>query len=140
MTMYKNRSRSNLSQNQDKKDMIIEQEQEESSNYLDIWDIIPSYKDINIKRSIRKMIFVIIILTFFLISLYIITTSITTTLILTAFLFIFFTVALNLNIFHFRYNINKIFQPFKDIKPFEIFTFWIAEDEDQDLKFVKRNF
>ena len=94
MTMYKKRFKSNLSQNQDKKDMSFEEEQEESSNYLDIWDIIPSYKDINIKRSIRKMIFVIIILTFFLISLYIITTSITTALILTGFLFVFFTSSL----------------------------------------------
>ena len=95
MAIHKNRLRSNLSQNQDKKDMIFEEEQEELSNYLDIWDIIPSYKDINNNRSIQKMIFVIIILTFFSISLFIITTSITTALILTAFLLIFFTVALN---------------------------------------------
>jgi len=62
MTMYKNRFRSNLSQNQDKKDMIFEGDQESSKKYLDIWDIIPSYKDINIKRSIRKIVFVRIIL------------------------------------------------------------------------------
>ena len=140
MTMYKNRIRSNLSQNQDKKDVSFEEEREETSNYLDIWDIIPSYKDINIKRSIKKMTFVIIILTFFLISLYIITTSIAIALILTALLFIFFTVAFNFNLFRFRSIVNKIFQSFKDINPFENFTFWIAEDEDQDLKFVKRNF
>ena len=138
MTMNKNRSISNLSQNQDKKDMFIEEEQEESKKYLDIWNIIPSYKDINIERAIRKMVFAIIILTFFLISLYIITTSITTALILTAFLSVFFTVAFNLNLFHFRYIINKIFQSFKVINPFENFTFWIAENDPATLLILNK--
>ncbi|KKN56219.1 hypothetical protein LCGC14_0574260, partial [marine sediment metagenome] len=134
MTMYKNRFGSNLSENQNKKDMLIEEEEEPSKKkLLDIWDIIPSYKDINLKIWIRKIIFVIGILTFFSISLNIITNSITTALIITAFLAIFFTLVLNLNIFHLRNFISKMTQSFKAIKPFESFTFGIAEDDPTTL-------
>ena len=137
--MYKNRDRSNLSQDQDKKDMSFEEEQKSSEKkYLDIWDVIPSYIDTNIERGIRKIVFVIIILTFFSISLYIITTSITTSLILTAFLLVFFTVAFNLKHFHFRDIVNKIFQSFKVINPFENFTFWIAEDDPATLLIMNK--
>jgi len=138
MTMYRNRFRNNLSQNQDKKDMSFEEEQKSSKKYLDIWDVIPSYKDININRGIRKIVFVIIILTFFSISLFIITTSITIALILTAFLLVFFTVAFNFNLFRFRYIFNKIFPSFKDINPFENFTFWIAENDPSTLLIMNK--
>jgi len=52
MTMYKNRFRSNLSQNQDNKDMSFEEEQELSKNYLDIWDL--KIKILNLLNVIFK--------------------------------------------------------------------------------------
>lgn len=138
MTMYKNRFEGKLSQDQDKKDISFEDKQKSSTKLLDIWGKIPSYKDISTKLSIRKLIFVISILTFFLISLKIITKSITTALILTVFLVIFFMVALNLNNFHLRNLIISITQSFKVLIPFECFSFWIPEEDPATLLIMNK--
>ncbi|MFW9939773.1 MAG: hypothetical protein ACFFFT_01940 [Candidatus Thorarchaeota archaeon] len=138
MTLYRKKYDNNFTHDQNKNRSNFTEENESTSDYLDIWDIIPSYKDINSKLSIRKSIVVVILLTFFLTSIYIVANNFNIAIFLTGFVFASFIVSFSDNFLHFRNFIVKKLQNIKVINPFEGFTFWQLKNETETLLILNK--
>ncbi|MFW9874839.1 MAG: hypothetical protein ACFFG0_17160 [Candidatus Thorarchaeota archaeon] len=138
MTVHRKKYDSNFAQDQNKNKINLTEENESTSDYLDIWEIIPSYKDINCKISIRKSIVVVMILTFFLTSTYIVTNNFNIAIFLTVFSFIFFIVSFRDNFLHFRNLIVKKLHHLTIINPFKGFTFYQLKNETETLLILNK--
>ncbi len=126
--MYKDLSKAN---SKIKKDDKIESYEvaEFSSDYLDIWDVNPSYKDINSRFSIIKGISLTIILFFLAISTYLLTTNLYISIGLTIFTLLFFIFAFSDNFFNLKNLYYYLFHKFISINPFENLSFCTIKEE-----------
>ena len=105
------------SSNKDKSN--YDQEEELSSNYLDIWDINPSYKDINLRGSITKTLFLTIFFFFLSISTYLLTLNLYFSLGLSIFTLCFFVFAFSDSFFSLRNFWSYFLHRYRYIDPFK---------------------
>jgi len=126
------------SSNKDKSNYDMEQEL--SSNYLDIWQINPSYKDINLNISIIKEVFLTIIFLFFSIATYLLTSNFYFSIGLGIFTLCFFVYAFSDNIFSLRNLWSYFLHRYRYIDPFKNLEFWkIPEDPASILIMNKKD-
>ncbi len=126
------------SSNKDKSKYDMEQEL--SSDYLDIWEINPSYKDINLKIFITRVVFLTILFFFLSISAYLLTSNFYFSLGLGCFTICFFIFAFSDNFFSPRNLWSYFFHRYIHIDPFENLEFWrISEDPASILIMNKKD-
>jgi len=126
------------SSNKDRRN--YDQEEELSSNYLDIWEINPSYKDINFNISITKEVFLTILFLFLSIATYLLTFNFYFSLGLGIFTLCFFVYAFSDNIFSLRNLWSYFLHRYRYIDPFKNLEFWkIPEDPASILIMNKKD-
>ncbi len=138
-TQYKKSSKRNVFSNRDDlNETKLEGDQELQSNYLDIWEVNPSYKDIDSKISIAKSLSLMIILLFLSFSTYLITHNLNISVGLSIFILFFFIIVFSDNFFCFR-NLWFLFAhglspcyPFKNIK------FWNIKEDSATILMMNR--
>jgi hypothetical protein len=118
-------------------DMVPSDEAEESTNYLDIWDVNPSYRDINLKMSLIKILFSIIFL-LLAVSTYLLTFNLYFSLGLGIFTFLLFILAFSDNFYSFRDFWFKIFHRYIPITPFQKFAFWKLQDDPATIIIINK--
>ncbi|MCK4381428.1 MAG: hypothetical protein KAW51_09850, partial [Candidatus Lokiarchaeota archaeon] len=126
---YKVQPGQGLMPSSNKEKTNLDQEQELSSNYLDIWEINPSYKDINSKISLTKSLSLMIILLFLSFSTYLLTYSLNIALGLSIFTLFFFIIAFSDNFFSFRNLWFLFFRSLTPFHPFKNIDFWNIQED-----------
>lgn len=128
-----NNSNNNNSDNYRPNTNNADGEKEKKSVNLDVWEEIPSYKDVNKRESILKTGSLVVIgLLFFICSLYA-TYNLELSIIVTLIVAISFIAVFRKKIFSLRHVLD--FQPFK---PFGDFVFWQSVDVKSVLYFTNR--
>lgn len=121
-----------------KYEMIPSDDVEESTNYLDIWEVNPSYKDINSKISLSKSLSLMILLFFLSFSTYLITFNFNIAVGLSIFTLVFFIIAFSENFFSFK-NLWFLFTrgliPFQPLKNIE---FWSIQEDPATILMINK--
>lgn len=105
----------------------------DSKDYLKIWDVNPSFKDINIKRSIIKVIMLIFITVFLIVSFYVLTNSIRTSIGLGIFFLVVFIIIFHDEFFYLQSFMLYLFGSRVGFNPFEHYAFWLNTDDPKTL-------
>lgn len=119
-------------------EMTFNNEEDESKSYLDIWDLNPSYKDINLKFPIAKILFSIIISFFLSTSTYLLTFNISLSIGFSIFLILFFLLAFSDNFLSFRNYLLNGFQNYITINPFQNIAFWKLEEDPATILILNK--
>lgn len=116
-----------------------EEDTEEEKNYLDLWDVHPSFKDINSTRSITKTVFLLVLTFVVILSSYLIHHNLFISTLIGILFGIVFIV-----IFHDEFFLlqNLFRLPFSHktlIDPFDHMVFWYDTDDPSTLYISNRN-
>lgn len=121
-----------------KYEMTFNNEAEESKSYLDIWDLNPSYKDINLKFSIAKILFSVIILIFLSALSYLVTFNLYFSIGLSIIILLFFLLAFSDNFFSFKSFLSNIFHRYMTVNPFKNFAFWKLQEDPATILIINK--
>ncbi|MFX0139369.1 MAG: hypothetical protein ACFFDN_37360 [Candidatus Hodarchaeota archaeon] len=136
---YKNRSQRKLQDRYGNKDLQdFNEESESPSDFLNIWEINPSYKDIQPKRTIIKLLFLVIVLYFLHTLSYILFLNIYVSLLITLIILVFFFVAFYNNFFSFQNSSISIFNKINQFNPFENIQYWLLKNDPATLLITNR--
>jgi len=121
-----------------KYEMKLDEDSEESTNYLDIWRENPAYKDISGTRSNAKLISLMGLIFFIAFSTLILTSNLYISFGLPVFLFILFLVAFHNDFYFLEQGFRYLFRHFVEIKPFDNFKFYMLEDDPATLLIINK--
>ena len=113
-------------------------EVENLSNYLRIWKTNPSYKDINTNISKIKIVSLVLLILFLIISTYIISSNLFIALTVGLLTMISFVFIFQDNIFFLRNFLSYHFRKFVSINPLDDFIFFFLPDEKKALYFSNK--
>ena len=117
----------------------IPEEQPENKDYLDLWDVNPSFKDINNTISIIKCIFLLVLTIGFVVSLYIVTNNLRTSLIIGVLFNIVFIMVFHKEFFYLQTLFSHFYRKIVSIDPFERYSFWFNKDDPTTLFTYNKN-
>ena len=107
----------------------VDMEEELSSNYLDIWELNPSYKDINARITLIKAFSLILVLSFLTVITYQLTLNFYFTIGLTIFILLFFILTFSDNFFNIASLKLFLSHGLKFIEPFKNLEFWTIQED-----------
>ena len=119
-------------------DTNLDEGSESKLKYLDIWEINPSYKDINLKTSVIKILFLIIIFLFLSISTYLLTFNLYFSLGFSIITLLFFILAFSDNFFSFRNLWSFLLYRYISINPFKSLAFWKMRDDPATILIINK--
>ncbi len=119
------------------KKVAIKQE-EENRDYLDIWKINPSFKDVHIKYSIGKTIFVITITLAIILSMYVMTHLLLFSVGVGIMFCVGFTIVFHDEFYFLRYFFRFLTRGKTMLNPFEDFAFWYTKEDLSTLYMSNR--
>lgn len=126
-------TRKDNSDTNNKKKRKVYIEETDEKEYLKIWDINPSFKDIHSTYSLVKTISLLIIMFFIIISCYLLSGLLLTSILLGITWIIVFVVVFHDEFYPLRYLIPFTFRSKVAFNPFEDFTFWYEKDDASTL-------
>ena len=103
------------------------------TNYLNIWDNSPSFKDINSALVTIKTIFMIAILMLFSISSYLLTANFSISIAISLIMLCGFVIAFHEEFFSLRYIFSFYFHRFMTVDPFKDLRFWRLKEDPTSL-------
>lgn len=106
---------------------------EENKEYLNIWDVNPAFKDINIRRSIIKSMSLLIMTLTFIISLYTLTNNLRTSIGSGTLFIIVFVMIFHDEFFYLQTLFSYFFRRIVSFDPFEQYKFWFNKDDPTTL-------
>ena len=119
-------------------EMELDENSEESTNYLDIWRENPAYKDVSGRISNAKLISLMGIIFFIAFSTLFLTSNLYISFGLPVFLFILFLVAFHNDFYFLEQGYTYLFRHFVEIKPFDNFKFYMLEDDPATLLIINK--
>ncbi len=134
---HKIQSGSNILHSSNKDRQYDDQEEESPSNYLDIWDKNPSYKDINLKIVTIKIIFSTVFL-FLAATTFMLTFNLFFSLGLSIFMCIMFILAFSDNFFNCKKLWARISRKYVPITPFKEFDFWKMQADPATILIINK--
>ncbi|TKJ16637.1 MAG: hypothetical protein CEE43_19540, partial [Promethearchaeota archaeon Loki_b32] len=135
---YKVQPEQSLTRSSSKDKTNFDNEEDLSSNYLDIWELNPSYKDINSKISLAKSLSLMIILLFLSFSTFLLTNNLIITLGLSIYTFLLFIVAFSDNFFSLRNLKFLFFRSLTPFHPFKNIDFWNIQEDPATILIINK--
>ncbi|MFX1257057.1 MAG: hypothetical protein ACFFAN_04310, partial [Promethearchaeota archaeon] len=111
---------------------------ESLDNYLNIWQVNPSYKDINNNVSIVKAVSLIMLGMFFIISNYLLTLNIMVSILFGIIIIAVFSAVFHDNFFNLKNLFSYTFRKFAPFDPFENLKFFISKENPSVLFFSNK--
>ncbi len=122
-----------------KKISRVLEERPENKDYLNLWDVNPSFKDINNTISLIKCIFLFVLTIGFIVSLYIVTNNLRTSVVIGVVFNIVFIMAFHKEFFYLQTLFSHFYRRIVSFDPFEQYAFWFNKDDPTTLFTYNKN-
>lgn len=121
-----------------KKQKVLIKKEDEKRNYLDIWKTNPSFKDVHIKYSLGKAIFVIAITLAIILTMYFMTYQLIASVGAGIMLYVGFITIFHDEFYFLQYFFTFIVRGKAVLNPFEDFAFWYTKEDLSTLYLSNR--